>query len=71
MDLDIPATLQKLTSTIQSQQVLVQFLFGVFCAYWAQEKGRNPWAWFFAGLIFAPITGLVLLSRNAKIRRGR
>ena len=45
---------------------LVHFLFGIFCAYWAQTTGRNPWLWFFLGFFFAPITGLVLLSKNRK-----
>jgi hypothetical protein len=51
---------------------LVNFLFGIFCAYWAQEKDRSSWLWFFMGLFFAPmglffapITGLVLLSKNS------
>ena len=46
---------------------LVLFLFGIFCAYWAQTTGRNAWLWFFLGLCFAPITGLVLLYKNAKV----
>jgi hypothetical protein len=45
---------------------LVHFLFGIFCAYWAQTTNRNPWVWFFLGFFFAPITGLVLLSENRK-----
>ena len=45
---------------------LTLFLFGIFCAYWAQEKGRNAWLWFFAGFFFAPLTGLVLLYKNRK-----
>ncbi len=45
---------------------LVHFLFGIFCAYWAQTTNRNPWLWFFLGFFFAPITGLVLLSENRK-----
>jgi hypothetical protein len=45
---------------------LVHFLFGIFCAYWAQITNRNPWLWFFLGFFFAPITGLVLLSENRK-----
>jgi hypothetical protein len=45
---------------------LVQFLFGIFCAYWAQVIGRDPWKWFFLGFFFAPITGIVLLSENSK-----
>jgi hypothetical protein len=46
----------------------VTFLFGVFCAYWAQTTRRNAWLWFFLGLILAPVTGLVLLYKNAKDR---
>jgi hypothetical protein len=46
--------------------VLVHYLFGIFCAYWAQTTGRNPWLWFFLGFLFAPITGLVLLNENRK-----
>lgn len=42
----------------------VFFLFGIFCAYWAQSTGRNAWLWFFLGLFFAPITGVVLLYLN-------
>jgi hypothetical protein len=42
----------------------VLFLFAIFCAYWAQTTRRNPWTWFFLGLFFGPITGLVLLSKN-------
>ena len=45
---------------------LVQFLFGLFCAYWAQNTGKSPWLWFFLGFFFAPITGIVLLIENRK-----
>jgi len=43
----------------------VLFLFGVFCALWAQNTNRNPWLWFFLGVIFSIITVLVLLSKNS------
>lgn len=43
----------------------VAILFGAFCAVWAQNTGRNPWLWFFMGVIFTCITVLVLLSKNA------
>ncbi len=49
---------------------MVFFLFGIFCAYWAQQTNRNAWLWFFLGLFFAPITGIVLLVKNAGDRRG-
>jgi len=45
---------------------LVFFLFGIFCAYWAQETNRNPWLWFILGLFFAPIVGIVILVKNSK-----
>ena len=41
------------------------FLFGVFCALWAQNTGRNAWLWFFLGLCFNVITVIVLLSKNS------
>lgn len=46
----------------------VVFLFAIFCAYWAQATRRNAWLWFFLGLFFAPITGLVLLYKNSNDR---
>jgi LPXTG-motif cell wall-anchored protein len=45
---------------------LVFFLFGIFCAYWAQTTGRNVWLWFLAGALFALIAGLVLLFKNRR-----
>jgi hypothetical protein len=45
------------------------FLFGIVCALWAQNTGRNPWLWFFLGLFFSVITGLVLLSKNSQDRK--
>ncbi len=41
------------------------FLFGAFCALWAQNTNRNAWLWFFIGLIFSVITVLVLLAKNS------
>ncbi len=45
---------------------LVLFLFGIFTAYWAQATRRNAWGWFFMGVLFAPITGVVLLYKNSR-----
>jgi hypothetical protein len=50
---------------------LVFYLFAIFCAYWAQTTGRSALLWFFMGWLFAPITGLVLLSKNAQDRAQR
>ena len=43
----------------------VLFLFGAFCALWAQNTRRNPWAWFFLGLFFSVVTVIVLLVKNS------
>jgi hypothetical protein len=43
----------------------VLFLFGAFCALWAQNTNRNAWLWFFLGLFFSVITVLVLLAKNS------
>ena len=50
----------------------VLFLFGAFCALWAQNTNRNAWVWFFCGLVFSVITVLVLLIKNSEdlTRRG-
>jgi len=45
---------------------LVQFLFGLFCAYWAQTTNRSAWLRFFLGWFLAPITGIVLIYKNAR-----
>jgi hypothetical protein len=45
---------------------LVLFLFGCFCALWAQNRGSNPWVWFFLGLIFSVVTVVFVLIQNAK-----
>jgi hypothetical protein len=44
----------------------IAFLFGAFCALWAQNTKRNPWAWFFLGAFFNVITVLVLLAKNGE-----
>jgi cytochrome c-type biogenesis protein CcmH/NrfF len=43
---------------------LMIFFFAIFCGMWAQKTSRNYVLWFFAGLFFAPITGIVLLVKN-------
>lgn len=45
------------------------FLFGAFCALWAQNTGRNAWLWFFLGLLFSVLTVVVLLVKNAGDRK--
>ena len=42
------------------------FLFGAFCALWAQNTGRSAWLWFFLGLLFSVIAVLVLLFKNSE-----
>lgn len=60
------------TNTIIHQnesQGAVLFLFGVFCALWAQNTDRNPWLWFFLGMLFSIVTVLVLLAKNSEDRK--
>jgi hypothetical protein len=47
----------------------VLFLFGAFCALWAQNTNRNAWLWFFLGLVFSFITVIVLLVKNSNDRK--
>lgn len=47
----------------------IVFLYGIFCALWAQNTGRGPWLWFFLGLLFNVITVIVLLVKNADDRK--
>ena len=51
--------------------MLVIFLFGAFCALWAQNTGRSAWLWFFLGIIFSVLTVIFLLSKNASDRDSR
>jgi len=50
---------------------LVLFLFAIFCAYWAQETNRSAWLWFFSGLLFGPLAGLMLLLKNSYDRKAK
>jgi len=45
------------------------FLFGAFCALWAQNTNRNAWLWFFMGLLFNVVTVVVLLVKNSNDRK--
>jgi hypothetical protein len=45
---------------------LVQFLSEIICAYWAQTTSRNGCLWFFLGWFFAPVTGIMLICKNAR-----
>lgn len=47
----------------------IAYLFGAFCALWAQNTNRNAWLWFFLGLFFSVITVIFLLIKNSKDRR--
>jgi hypothetical protein len=67
LDRDWVGFLEDQSEAVMDNEVggLVFFLFGIFCAYWAQTTKRNAWLWFFLGLFFAPIAGLVLLYKNS------
>jgi hypothetical protein len=40
------------------------FLFGAFCALWAQNQGRNAFLWFFLGLFLNVIAVFLVLILN-------
>ena len=50
---------------------IVVILFGAFCALWAQNTGRNPWLWFFLGLLFSAVAVFFVLTKNANDRFDR
>lgn len=43
---------------------LVSFLFGAFCALWAQNTRRNALGWFIGGALLNVIAVLILLWHN-------
>src|SRR5687767_3242709 len=53
----------------QGAKGAIAFLYGVFCALWAQNTGRNPWLWFFLGVIFSLVIVVILLLKNADDRQ--
>ncbi|MBD2025261.1 hypothetical protein [Leptolyngbya sp. FACHB-711] len=59
----------KFNSINQSVSGSAVFLVGCFCALWAQNTRRNPWLWFFFGMLLSPISLLVLLSKNSADQR--
>ena len=50
---------------------MVLFLFGAFCALWAQNRGRSAWAWFFGGALFSVAAVVLLLIINGREARER
>ncbi len=53
----------------KGEKGFVLFLFGGFCALWAQNTRRNPWLWFFLGALFNIITVIVLLNKNSNDKK--
>jgi hypothetical protein len=62
------ASLERRVASVQTAGVGL-FLFGAFCALWAQNTGRNAWLWFFVGFLFSCIAVLVLLYKNSEDKR--
>ena len=54
-----------------SAEGAVIFLFGAFCALWAQNTNRSAWLWFFLGIFFNVIAVLVLLFKNSNDKWNR
>ncbi len=69
----IESRLSRIESRVRSASATgaAVFLFGAFCALWAQNTGRNAWLWFFLGLFFSVIAVLVLLAKNSNDIDGR
>jgi hypothetical protein len=76
----VDARIQALEKRIAHQESSVRdnssdgatvFLYGVFCALWAQNTGRNAWLWFFLGVMFSVVTVLFLLAKNSEDRKKR
>lgn len=44
----------------------LSFLFGAFCALWAQNNRRNALGWFFAGLFLSVFAVMFVLYLNRK-----
>ena len=70
------ASLESRVSSLESRihhadEGAALWLFGAFCALWAQNTKRNPWLWFFLGLFFSVITVLVLLKKNSDDKIGK
>ena len=59
------------TEIIHSGAGGAAFLFGAFCALWAQNTNRNAWLWFVMGLLFNVVTAVVLLVKNSNDRQTR
>ena len=64
---NIESRLNQLSQNIRdrAKSGIVLFLFGAFCALWAQNTNRNSWLWFFMGCFFSIFTVIVLLIKNA------
>src|SRR5678816_1106782 len=64
----LEARIQALESRFHSHADagIAAFLFGAFCALWAQNTGRSAWLWFLLGALFSVITVLVLLYKNSQ-----
>lgn len=65
------ARLEQRVSRLDSL-VSIGLVSAAICALWAQNTGRNPWLWFFLGLIFSVLALFFLLYKNADdLRVGR
>jgi len=63
---DLENQIQKESTNSSYALGLVVFLFGGVCAIWAQNTDRNPWKWFFLGLLFNVFALGVVLFQNGR-----
>ncbi|HEY8901064.1 MAG TPA: hypothetical protein VIM61_11690 [Chthoniobacterales bacterium] len=67
----IEFTLGSIKFSPGSAEGAVLFLFGAFCALWAQNTNRSAWLWFFLGVFLNFIAVLVLLFKNSNDKWNR
>lgn len=58
------ATSHSVEDDVNRSALLISFLFGAFCALWAQNSGRFTALWFFAGFFFNAVAILIVLYLN-------
>jgi hypothetical protein len=56
--------LESQTAHLSAVTAAVLFLYGAFCALWAQQTGRSAWVWFFLGVLFNAFTAIAVLYNN-------
>ena len=56
---------------MQTYVLFIYFIIGIFSAYFANKEGKNPYFWFFLGVMFGvlPIIILFFLKHKKKKKK--